>query len=200
MIEISLTSFVDFVLKSGTPKMTVVKNTKKQIKTGYQPFTDYYKQIREGIIKFHKEDKQIGFLDSLANNITDKSKSVNFPIIVANYKKFAKKNKTAKWFNPAKNYWIIEDLSVSLNPELGLEINGKKHIIKLYFKADKPKKSEIPSVLQLMYSQLDEKQNIIPAFYDIRNNKLHSYKKDYEDYMPLIEGEGLSFQRIFNSI
>ena len=136
MIEISLTSFVDFVLKSGTPKMTVVKKTKKQIKAGYQPFTDYYKQIREGIIKFHKEDKQIEFLDSLTNNITDKSKSVNFPIIVANYKKFANKHKAAKWFSPDKSYWIIDELSVSLNPELGLEIKGQKHILNFNLKCN----------------------------------------------------------------
>ena len=31
-------------------------------------------------------------------------------------------------------HWQYEDLTVSVNPELGLEINGRRQLIKLYFK------------------------------------------------------------------
>ena len=42
--KISLTSFIDFVTKAGTPKMTVVKNIKQG---DYAPAMDFYRPLRE---------------------------------------------------------------------------------------------------------------------------------------------------------
>jgi len=39
--EISLTTFVDFVIASGTPRLTCVRNAKKQYGEYYQPAFDY---------------------------------------------------------------------------------------------------------------------------------------------------------------
>jgi hypothetical protein len=40
MIDVSLTEFVDFVSKTGTPKLTVVRNVKKRHAEEYDPQTD----------------------------------------------------------------------------------------------------------------------------------------------------------------
>jgi len=61
---ISLTSFVDFVSKAGTPKLTVVKNAKQQLAEGYDPATDFYKAIRDGIIGMHKSGQPKTALDA----------------------------------------------------------------------------------------------------------------------------------------
>lgn len=55
MIEITLTDFVDFVSKAGTPKLTVVKKVKKHHIDGYDPQTDFYRAIRKGIVDMHKK-------------------------------------------------------------------------------------------------------------------------------------------------
>jgi len=52
MPEISLTSFVDFVLAGGTTRLRRVREIKRQINEGYSPATDFYKAIREGIVSF----------------------------------------------------------------------------------------------------------------------------------------------------
>ena len=58
MPEISLTSFVDFVLAGGTTRLRRVREIKRQIKEGYSPATDFYKGIREGIVELHRERPQ----------------------------------------------------------------------------------------------------------------------------------------------
>jgi len=49
MIEISLTRFLDFTVKSGSPKLTSLRRTKMQLAEGDDPMIDYYKQIRDTI-------------------------------------------------------------------------------------------------------------------------------------------------------
>lgn len=50
-------------------------------------------------------------------------------------------------------HWIVSELDVRINPELGLEFDSKKYLIKLYFKNDKLSKEKITQVLTLMESE-----------------------------------------------
>ena len=52
MEKVSLTYFVDFVMKSGTPKLSVVRDFKERDK--YEPFADFYKMVREAMVESHK--------------------------------------------------------------------------------------------------------------------------------------------------
>lgn len=51
-IKVGLTQFLDFTLKSSAAKTNFVKNLKSQPE--YHPVFDYWKQLRETVIKFHK--------------------------------------------------------------------------------------------------------------------------------------------------
>lgn len=55
-IEISLTDFIGFVNKMGTAKQNHVKSIKER--RDYEPYMDFYKPIREAIIKLHKKNSQ----------------------------------------------------------------------------------------------------------------------------------------------
>ena len=52
MERVSLTYFIDFVMKAGTPKLTAVRDFKERDK--YEPFADFYKSAREALILAHK--------------------------------------------------------------------------------------------------------------------------------------------------
>src|SRR5215813_13886081 len=52
MERVSLTYFVDFVLKVGTPKLSGVKELKEH---RYDHLTDFYKPLREAIIDMHEK-------------------------------------------------------------------------------------------------------------------------------------------------
>ena len=85
-IEISLTDFIDFVSKSGGSKMTKVKQIKKR--DAYQPFADFYKGLREGIIETHEKGLPKKELNKIIDELTDPKKISNYKEAIEGYKKF----------------------------------------------------------------------------------------------------------------
>jgi hypothetical protein len=200
MIEITLTEFVDFVIKSGSPKVTVVKNCKKRHQETYDPKTDFYKKLRDGIVDFHRRAQPKAALDALVHGIADKNKVVAYPILVAAYKRFLGRKNFA-WFQPPKESWIHSTLSVTLNPELGVEIEGEPHLIKLYFKDQQPSKLQVNSILHLLHLELEnKKQPRTIALLDIRRAKLITMGTPDPLLTPLVQGEALSFAQIYNAL
>jgi len=200
MIQISLTEFVDFVAKSGTPKLTVVRTVKDRHAVGYDPKTDFYKPLRDGIVSLHKAGQPKTALDSLTNSLTDQKKITAYPDLVKGYKKFLG-NKAVKWFKPPQSQWTFQGLAVSVNPEVGLEINGTRHAIKLYFKADKLSKLRVDAINELMHQVLGGgKVNPTFSILDIRNAKLLSAPAPNPSLLPLLQGEAIAFATIYRQV
>jgi hypothetical protein len=198
-IKITLTDFVDFVLLSGGKKLKKVREIKER--GGYDPKTDYYRIVRDKIINTHMYDKPIVEIDKAVNLTSDDSKRKNYKLIIEGYKKFLGKKKV-DYFDPPKEKYNYKELSMTLNPELGLKIKGIPHVLKLYFKKDKIEKDKIHSIICLMETQLknlvDEKAEF--AVLDIQKSKLYYKDKRIIDYMPLISGEADSFITMWNKI
>jgi len=152
MPEISLTDFVDFVVKAGTPKLTKVRQVKDR--GDYDPATDFWRPLREAITNFHQQggtDKRQ--LDRVLTAVTDRKKSGRYASAVHSYKKFLGRKQTT-WFDPPRDVWSNAGLDVRVNPELGVIINGTRHATKLYFKDDKPDKRKFDVVLAIMEEAL----------------------------------------------
>jgi hypothetical protein len=200
MIEITLTEFVDFVSKAGTPKLTGVRRVKQRLAEEYDPRTDFYKIIRDGIVSMHKLNKPKNALDDLLNGLTDKKKITAYPELVGGYKTFLGR-KAVTWFPPPKDWWKHGDLSVSVNPEVGLIINGKRQIIKLYFKSEALTKMKMDIVTHLMTEELavPGSSPIDFAILDIRNAKLIPAGNTDSGLSALLQGEAASFAQIYNS-
>jgi len=85
--------------------------------------------------------------------------------------------KTIAWFVPARLIWSppAGAFGVNVNPERGLEINGDRHVVKLYFKSEKLTNARIDIVTQVM---CDEFSAAYPqsrfSVLDVRNRKLHT--------------------------
>jgi hypothetical protein len=200
MPTISLTHFVDFVSKAGAPKLTVVKNAKKQLAEDYDPATDFYKVVREGIVEMHRAGEPKSALNALVTGLTDKKKQTAYPFILQGYKKFLGKKKVS-WFDPPRDEWTHGGLAVSVNPELGLKINGVRHAIKLYFKADKLAKLRIDIATQLMELVLGApKKPLVFGVLDVRNAKLFASSGVNQGLIALLQGEASSFAQIYTSI
>jgi len=200
MPTISLTHFVDFVSKAGTPKLTVVKNAKQQLAEEYDPATDFYKALRDGIISVHRKGLPKAALDGLLHGLTDKKKITGYPPLVTGYKKFLGKKQIA-WFAPPHDDWSHDGLTVSVNPELGLTINGTHHVVKLYFKAEKLTKLRTEIVTQLMEVVLGNcKKPLAFAILDVRNAKLFLSSGVNAGLIALLQGEAASFAQIFASV
>ncbi len=204
-IEISLTDFVGFVNKMGNAKLNHVKTIKER--TEYEPYMDFYKAIREAIINLHKKKQGKEYLDKVLQDLTDDKKKKCYPEIIKGYKKFLGR-KQFKWIKPPKKDWKVGNITITINPEIGLEENKKDglsnfYIVKLYFKDEALKKAQADQILTLMEMQLRSKvkePEVKFAILDVRRNKFHE-KKDHElKELPLLEGEAHSFATIWDKL
>jgi len=199
MINISLTDFIDYVSKIGTSKFTIVNQIHSRDE--YHPAFDFWKPLREGIIDFHKFDKDKSELDNILNELTDKKKINKYPLLIESYKTFIGRKKI-EWFDPPFKEWKTNDLLVRLNPELGLDINGNLYVIKLYFKADKLSQMKADLILLLMNTKLKKGdfKDATFAVLDVERNKLFEKTKLNKIHLSLLEGEAMSFVNIWKSL
>lgn len=198
-IEISLTDFVDFVCKSGSAKLTKVKQIKGR--DDYSPATDFYKGLREGIIQNHKDGGTKKGLTEILHSISDPKKIKNYNIAIDGYKKFWGRKNIA-FFSVPMRHWKTGDLDVRINPELGLEFDDKFYAVKLYLKSDKLGKDKIDQILMLMEVQLRKHldKDIKMAVLDVKNAKMFVKNDDDISLLPLLDGEAKSFEAIWKGI
>ncbi|MBL9160978.1 MAG: hypothetical protein JNJ70_26090 [Verrucomicrobiales bacterium] len=196
---ISLTDFVDFVAKTGRPKMTLVKQVKQRPE--YDPKEDFWRRLRSAIVDYHKSgstDKTV--LGGALDGVTHKPKESAYPAAIKGYQKFLGR-KAISWYQPPTKAWTSGDLTIRVNPELGLVINGEHHLVKLYFKADAMTKTKADVIILLMREAIP---NLRPgtkfALLDVQRAKLFAHDSPSQDLLPLLQGEAANFATIWASI
>ncbi len=149
----------------------------------------------------HQKEKPKETLDNLLFGLTDKKKQTAYPELVAGYKKFLGK-KSYVWFKPPKYKWEHAGLAISVNPEVGLEFDSIRHVVKLYFKAPKLGKIQMDIVTHLMTTFLPKPNSKVTSFdmLDIRNAKLIPGSATDPSLTALLEGEAASFAQIYKSL
>lgn len=196
MESISLSYFVDFVLTSGTGKLTSVK----QLKQGKdERFTDFYRPVREAIIDMHEKGLDSGVLDDLLASLVDPREKRIFPKVVSGYRKFLRQGKTT-WFEPPMRDYPLGPISVRVNPEVGLLIDGRPHAIKLYFRGDPLSPQRIMVVNQLLANALGSTwPGTVFSVLDVRRAKLYPYRPRTE-VVHLLRAEAASLSSLFAAI
>jgi len=197
MPEISLTEFVDFVIKSGTPKLTEVRRIKRQHAAGYHPTRDYWCKMRDGIVEMHQRGLDKSALDAVVRLVDDTNKKNTYPTMAQAYKNFLGK-KSVVWFEPVREVWTHDKLKVRVNPELGLKIDGEPHLVKLYFKDQKLTAERIAIISHMMFDTLGPKaRKAKVALLDVRHSRLYAFGAADAALVPLLEGEALAFCRMY---
>lgn len=200
MPDISLTDFVDFVIKSGTPKLTKAREIKSR--PPYEPVMDFWKKLREGIQKFHRGGvTNNAELDKIVHLLQNPKKRGRYLAAISGYKKFLGR-RNLKWFPPASGDWSYKDLFVRINPELGLRIDGERHVVKLYFKDEAPTKNRLEIVSEMMKIVLSgkAKQRMKFGVLDVSKGKLHTQTVTIPDLKVLLEGEAAALLRMWELI
>jgi hypothetical protein len=199
-ILVSLTDFVDFVSKSGRPKLTQVKAVKWRPK--YDPQTDFWRVIREAIIDFHESNKtQKSQLDAALVGITHKPKLTAYPLALAGYKKFLGK-KSIQSLAEVRSLWSHGNINVNVNPELALSIHGTPHLVKLYFKGEALSKKNAELILLMMADSLGSKAapGTVYGLLDVQRGKLFTATSVDAALKPLLQGEASSFETMWNQL
>lgn len=204
-ISVSLTDFVDFLIRSGTTKATKVKEIK--YRTGYTPATDYWRTLREGLKEFHRLSKPIEFLDVIPKRVRNNdSKRAAYIQVLESYKKVIR-NKSIEWFDPPSHKWVSGDLSVHINPELGLVINGHPHLVKIYFKENserldtKLETNTLPLIHHLLTECADEcPPKTSMSVFNARKGQLKIQKKLTPEAENVVHAEAASFITLWNRL
>lgn len=198
-ITISLTDFVDFAIKSGSPKLTKVRQLKSR--PPYKPAHDFWRPLREEIVELHRLGRSKGDLDTFLSRLTDQKKRGNYARCVKGYKKFLGRRQV-QWFDPPSSDWRPEGLRIKINPEIGLQIAGDPHVIKLYFKKEKLSKNRVEIIRLLMDRKLT---NLAPddtrfAVLDIPRGKLFAAEAIDGSLAPLLNGEAAALKRMWDQV
>ena len=199
MPEISLTDFVDFVAKSGTPRLTHVRKIKGRGE--YSPAEDFWRRLRKDVIEFHSSGQtNKGALDATLVALSDPKKRSNYAAVLKTYKLFLG-NKKIQWFQPVSVKWNSGGLIVRINPELGLIFNGVRHHVKLYFKVEAITKAKADTILLLMEQNLPNKQpDDSFCILDVRRGKLFGSSSPDPIILPLLMGEASAFSTIWTNL
>lgn len=199
MTKVSPTYFVDFVLKSGSPKVTVVRNFKERGE--YDPAGDFYKKLREAIVSLHESNGKAGTLDKVLLSLTDDKKQAAYPPLVAGHKRFIG-TKQFEWLAPPTAAWTSGAITVNVNPELGLTLNGETQVLKLYFKEQPLHKRRAEVIAHLMNRTLSAKSPADTSFgvLDVRLSKVIAPPTPIKGHDALLAGEAASFATIYASL
>lgn len=170
MNKISLTDFINVVSKVGPSKAKAIATIKNR--KPYSPATDFYKGIREAIVELIEFDHDKAFIDQAVENATQKRRG-HYQEVANGFKKWMGRKKI-EWFQPPKREYGSNKIVVNVNPEIGAEINGVPHLIKMYFKSDNLPKNHALVSTHLMESCLksDCPDGTIITVLDVRRGKL----------------------------
>lgn len=198
-VTISLTDFVDFTIRTGPQRLTKVREIKNRDR--YNPAFDFWRQLREGIAEFHRNGHNITWLQALPARLSDPKKVKRYPEAIRSYIKFLGR-KQIEWFEPPRSKWTYADLTININPELGLKIKGNPYAIKLFFKDDKLDKRKSDIVFYIMEEQLRDLvlPNTTMAILDVKTPKLLTPTKIPDNMSILLESEAIAFMQIWNRI
>lgn len=197
MPSILVKEFSAIATQSGTKKLTLIKNQKN--KKPYHPSTDYYKGFREKIVTIFKHKQQLNELTKLADKLSDDNKKNNYNILAKKFVLWAK-GKNISWHEPLRNIYLSNQTEIICNPELNVAIDGKKHIIKLYFSVKEPMTRERANyICYLMQSSIDI-NDVVYAVLDINTRKMFTFSGDLQIFSIAVESEIAWFERAWQQL
>lgn len=204
-IEISLTSFADFVLKTGMTKLSVVERIAQQYQEGYKRYKDYYGPFREAVCAIHKQGRPVFELNQLPPLLQGPdSKRANYESMVRGHMKFWASNyqeSACTWTKPAKGTWTKGGLRIRINPELGFINGDETHLIKMYLKKEPPGRKQVRLILHLMQMALRPKvERPVIGFLDVRRGRLFQETAFDPRLSILIEGEAAGFVQMHRAL
>lgn len=196
---ISMTTFVDFVQAGGTARLSAIRKAKDLYQEEYQPPFDFYKQLRERIVEMHKRGEPSSVLDQFLARLTNARKDQRYQDCVTAYKKWLGR-KRVEWTGTVSDTWTSGELSVRVNPELGLAVNDRRYAIKLYFKQQPAAKAKLDVMLHLMQTGLQLKAGTIPAILDVPRGRLVEPTSVKTGLDALLAGEAAAFSTIWRAV
>lgn len=195
---IPMARFVDFVQASGMQRVTKVREFRYQRDDARG---DFYRQVREAIVKMHRDAQGNAALDHFLADQRDERRRRIYPGVVGGYRRFLRSAQMV-WFDPPTNTYLLRGLDIGIDPELGLVIEGKTHIIKMYFGAAPLSLTRVTAILNLLATGLDNiaSPKATYGLLDVRMAKLHTFRAPNPRLNLLFRAEADAFSTLYQSL
>ena len=196
MESISFTYFVDFMMSSGTGRITSARNIQRGPDERY---SDFYKPAREAIVDMHRKGLDTRVLVDFLATLQDPREKRLFPKVMVGYGKFLRRQSRVTWFEPPLTDLAIGGMSVRVNPELGLLLNGEPHAIKLYFRGEPLSPLRASFANEIMADALqDVWPKMVFAVLDVRRARLFPFE-ERPDVGRLVRAEAASLASLLKA-
>lgn len=163
---------------------------------GYDPRRDYWRKLRDAIVDMHENARDKSVLDQVLQGL-DSKKDIHYRTCVASYKRWVGR-KSLVWIGTHAHVWQSGNISVRVNPELGLAINGVEHLVKLYFKSEALSRHRVDVLLLLLSSAATGRYSQAkPAVLDVHNGSLISSGSQAGHLSALLAGEAAAFEAMW---
>jgi hypothetical protein len=197
MPTVSLTTFLDFTAATGSGRISELRQAKKRYAQDYSPAKDYYKFLREAIEECFEQGWSAGALKATLSTLPDSRKAEAFEECCQGLTKWVgRKSVTALPKSRAR--WSSGGLTVRINPELYLNIAGKPHLVKLYFKAEKISKQRVDVALHLLNNRAAK--GTTAGILDLRRSKLYVPTVVKPGMAALLNAEAAAFTSLWEEI
>jgi len=202
-IEVSQTSFADFVLKMGLPKLTCAQSIRRQYERGYSPALDYYKKFRNTVRSTHRQHLPMISLGDALKSVANANKQANYELLGRGYTKFWSsylEPQSLQWCTAPVAAWTHGRVTVRVNPELAFRDERHNYLVKLYVKDEPLTKPQVSVILHLMQLALRPVVlNPVCVILDVRRGKPFEATTFNPKWTVLLEGEALSFERMYTA-
>lgn len=196
-MQITSTTYMDFLLRTGLARLRVVKEARRQYDGEYAQGGDYYRRLREGIISMLRDGGDATRLWEIVE-ASPSEKHKNFTAAANGFEKWMRGKGIVWGSRPQRHYWEHGGLTVIVNPELRMNVDGEPYRVKLYFKPAPIRQVGANLVIHLHELAGFETENV--GVLDVRAGKLFSKSRTSDDYAKVLRAEALSFVAMWNAV
>lgn len=130
-------------------RRSIVRRVYRTSDGTYDVRTDFYKRAREALRRLRGVDPDLSELEMVARTASEKRRA-HYRRVLGGFALWAEQRQL-EFFSAPRGAWVDGDIEIPVNPELGLVIDGERHLMKLNFQQVPLSEREAEVVLDLMH-------------------------------------------------
>lgn len=193
-ITVTATRFADFIVTDGLGQVARVRQIQRQWDDGYSQSSDYWKRWRSGVEAVHRSGAGRAGLGPLLD-ITRADRLENYRSAVDGYRRLWGR-KTIEFVNsPRSRLWRSGELSVRVNPEWYLLIDGEITTVKLHLKRELPLTQRLADpvlhLLDVTFGPASGGARV--ALFDVHRGRVYLQRRAIPDIDAVLEMHAAAF-------
>jgi hypothetical protein len=188
---ITMTSFARFVVADAGGKLARVREIKRRYDKPYSQGQDFWKNYRGGIDAIHRRGGKRSDVEALWKS-SAASRMDQYKSACEGYAKFWGSKHIESLAAPKPAIWTHDRLSVRVQPELFLRVNGKAMLIKLHTDHKSPLDQRLANPLLYLIETLFPGDHQA-ALLDVHRGKPWSRRTEHSNYESVLRMQAAAF-------